>query len=149
MLVDLAPTALDEPIRQLEVILGELRAYQPELLERPRLVVGSRADVAEAGVTFDGDRLSAVTGEGLESLVHALGGLVEIARSAPPERPAVVVHRPPPEDVVVERGEDGTWEVTDRRVARVANLNDLTNPCLLYTSPSPRDQRGSRMPSSA
>ena len=26
---------------------------------------------------------------------------------------------------------------------------DVTNPCLLYTSPSPRDQRGSRMPSSA
>ena len=25
----------------------------------------------------------------------------------------------------------------------------LTSPCLLYTSPSPRDQRGSRMPSSA
>ena len=27
--------------------------------------------------------------------------------------------------------------------------NDLDRPCLLYTSPSPRDQRGSRMPSSA
>ena len=27
--------------------------------------------------------------------------------------------------------------------------NSLTCPCLLYTSPSPRDQRGSRMPSSA
>ena len=26
---------------------------------------------------------------------------------------------------------------------------DLFNTCLLYTSPSPRDQRGSRMPSSA
>ena len=26
---------------------------------------------------------------------------------------------------------------------------DWSNPCLLYTSPSPRDQRGSRMPSSA
>ena len=26
---------------------------------------------------------------------------------------------------------------------------DNFNPCLLYTSPSPRDQRGSRMPSSA
>ena len=25
----------------------------------------------------------------------------------------------------------------------------LSNSCLLYTSPSPRDQRGSRMPSSA
>ena len=28
-------------------------------------------------------------------------------------------------------------------------LNDNLNVCLLYTSPSPRDQRGSRMPSSA
>ena len=27
--------------------------------------------------------------------------------------------------------------------------NDIINTCLLYTSPSPRDQRGSRMPSSA
>ena len=26
---------------------------------------------------------------------------------------------------------------------------ELSNACLLYTSPSPRDQRGSRMPSSA
>ena len=26
---------------------------------------------------------------------------------------------------------------------------DMDNCCLLYTSPSPRDQRGSRMPSSA
>ena len=27
--------------------------------------------------------------------------------------------------------------------------NGMVNSCLLYTSPSPRDQRGSRMPSSA
>ena len=29
------------------------------------------------------------------------------------------------------------------------SVADLTNPCLLYTSPSPRDKRQSRMPSSA
>ena len=28
-------------------------------------------------------------------------------------------------------------------------LGGVTRNCLLYTSPSPRDQRGSRMPSSA
>ena len=28
-------------------------------------------------------------------------------------------------------------------------LDTVVNTCLLYTSPSPRDQRGSRMPSSA
>ena len=33
-----------------------------------------------------------------------------------------------------------------RDVGRIAAF---INPCLLYTSPSPRDQRGSRMPSSA
>ena len=33
---------------------------------------------------------------------------------------------------------------------RVKFINgQVTNDCLLYTSPSPRDQRGSRMPSSA
>ena len=30
-----------------------------------------------------------------------------------------------------------------------AELREQSNTCLLYTSPSPRDQRGSRMPSSA
>ena len=128
VLVDLAPTALEAPDRQLEVLLGELDAYQPDLLDRPRLVVGSRSDVAAEGVDFVGDRLSAVTGEGLEPLVHGLADLVVEAREAPLERSATVVHRPPTEDVAVERGEDGTWEVLDRRVARVANLNDLTNP---------------------
>ena len=34
--------------------------------------------------------------------------------------------------------------VNDPRILRPCNY-----PCLLYTSPSPRDQRGSRMPSSA
>ena len=31
----------------------------------------------------------------------------------------------------------------------VVQVPDLNKVCLLYTSPSPRDQRGSRMPSSA
>ena len=34
-------------------------------------------------------------------------------------------------------------------MADVDNKVLLYNVCLLYTSPSPRDQRGSRMPSSA
>ena len=34
------------------------------------------------------------------------------------------------------------------RLLTIQGDRDLTN-CLLYTSPSPRDQRGSRMPSSA
>ena len=33
--------------------------------------------------------------------------------------------------------------------ALVKITQPVVNPCLLYTSPSPRDQRGTRMPSSA
>ena len=40
----------------------------------------------------------------------------------------------------------GGMEVSDAR--KLKALED-ENSCLLYTSPSPRDQRGSRMPSSA
>ena len=38
------------------------------------------------------------------------------------------------------------WGALDRAVY---NSGKQLNACLLYTSPSPRDQRGSRMPSSA
>ena len=40
--------------------------------------------------------------------------------------------------------------ITDSsRTDIVVDFNDAPSICLLYTSPSPRDQRGSRMPSSA
>ena len=41
-------------------------------------------------------------------------------------------------------GESGCGKSTTGRA-----ILKLYQPCLLYTSPSPRDQRGSRMPSSA
>ena len=40
------------------------------------------------------------------------------------------------------------FEVVSKSV-RVSKSQDKGEDCLLYTSPSPRDQRGSRMPSSA
>ena len=45
------------------------------------------------------------------------------------------------------------WVEVDAKLARdgvpVLMHDDTLDRCLLYTSPSPRDQRGSRMPSSA
>ena len=42
----------------------------------------------------------------------------------------------------------GEMSMVDEK-PRSASVRALCSTCLLYTSPSPRDQRGSRMPSSA
>ena len=42
----------------------------------------------------------------------------------------------------------GQWFSPQAKAAQ-ASAQALNQACLLYTSPSPRDQRGSRMPSSA
>ena len=44
-----------------------------------------------------------------------------------------------------------TWKGVKNEAAEIGDPNSLTylTTCLLYTSPSPRDQRGSRIPSSA
>ena len=44
---------------------------------------------------------------------------------------------------------EGTYDVVVTVTDAAGNVSTDTSSCLLYTSPSPRDQRGSRMPSSA
>ena len=45
IMLDLAPGAAPPPAEQQAVLLTELERYRPDLLDRPRLVVGSRADL--------------------------------------------------------------------------------------------------------
>ena len=88
--------------------------------------IGTKSDVATA--TYDGMRVSAVTGEGVDRLVYDLSELVSGARSAEPLRTGFVVHRPAAEGVVVERGDDGSLVVKGRAAERAVALSDLTNP---------------------
>ena len=48
----------------------------------------------------------------------------------------------------IHRSGSKTLEIEGKKLPRLVYVNTTKN-CLLYTSPSPRDQRGSRMPSSA
>jgi GTP-binding protein len=126
VLVDLASVDGQPADRQEAILLDELGRYRAELLDRPRLVVGTKADVAL--LPFDGLRISSVTGEGVADLLWRLGGLVTEARAAEPAPEAFVLHRPEPEGVVVERGADGAFVVRGRRAERAVAVNDLTNP---------------------
>ena len=127
LLIDLSPLAEVPPAEQERVLLDELGRYQPDLLERPRIVVGSRADLAEPDVDFDGPRIAAVTGLGIPDLVGRMAEAVREVRAAVPEPDAFVVHRPVAEGYRVVRTDDGGFEVIGRQATRAVALSDLTN----------------------
>jgi GTP-binding protein len=132
VLLDLAPVAERPPAEQLAVLQGELETYDPELAERPRLVVGSRGDLATgdgagvngAGVDLD-LRISAVTGEGIAELRGRMAVAVSAARAEQPPPEQFVVHRPVREGFRVER-DGGVWVVEGREATRAVALSDLT-----------------------
>ncbi len=126
LLLDLSQWDGQTPESQLEVLLRELGTYQPELLERPRLTAGSRADIAIDG-TFDGLRVSSPTGQGIPEILGRLARLVEESRVdvAPTDR--VTVHRPAGDQVSVERFDDGSWNVVGRAARRAVALSDMTD----------------------
>ena len=130
VLLDLGAPLLmmDPPAAQLRVLLSELGSYQPDLLERPRLVVGSKADVAGDDEGACDLVLSAATREGVPALTDRLAVLVQQARAfaAAEASSEVVVHRPALEGVEVRRTPDG-WVVSGRAAERAVALSDLTN----------------------
>ena len=146
VLIDLDPLAVHQPADQLRILLGELGGYQPELLERPRIVVGSKHDLsgtdgtgaepegtgAEPGGTGAEPDLciSAATGRGVRPLMDRLAALVQQARAATPAEGTreVVVHRPQPEGVAVRRVSPGMWRVEGRAAERAVAFSDLNDP---------------------
>src|SRR5205823_4090429 len=118
VLVDLAPMDGTPPHEQERILLQELGRYRPKLLERPRLVVGSKLDIlvpdperrsvdGSPGPTWEPEAcISAVTGAGVGPFVARLATLVKEARAARAPLQSVIVHRPEPEGVDVERSDD-------------------------------------------
>jgi len=140
ILADLGEDEGRSPSDQVRVLLDELGRHRPELLERPRMIIGSRADrrdppADEDPVPLSGDVpgleadlvVSAITGAGLPQLLGRLANLVEEARAeAPTPRQAAVVHRPEPEGVVVSR-EGSVFVVSGKQAERAVAVSDLTN----------------------
>jgi GTP-binding protein len=128
LLLDLSPLAPHPPAEQERILLGELEGYRPELLARPRVVVGSRADMADGEVSrWDGLTVSSITRAGVPQLVGAMADAVRAARQAEPEPEPFVIHRPQPEGLVIERTDAGGFVVRGRAAERAVALSDLTN----------------------
>ncbi len=132
LLVDLAPMDGVGPLDQERILLDELNAYRPDLLDRPRVVVGTKADAVQpdelAATGWQGPIMSSVTGQGVSDTVGRLASLVHEVRQASEQGEGVVVLRPAPSGASVERIGDGEFRLIGRDVERVVALNDVTTP---------------------
>lgn len=106
-------TARPDPVEDYKVITEELKSFDPALAKKPTIVVATKADVANPEKLkklramakrrkLEFYEISAVTGEGLEPLRHAIANLVtahrpiEIEPAAKGEPVKVKAHYPPP-----------------------------------------------------
>ncbi len=73
--------------------------------------------------------ISSITGEGIDQLVGQLAGLVVQVRREEVERieHEVVVHRPLPDEITVERAGANEWVVAGRPAIRAVRFQDLTD----------------------
>lgn len=103
VLVYLVEAASENPGRDLRTLKAELKAWNPDLLKRPSLVVLSKCDLSEDRKRLRAPwtmRISSATGEGLETLVDRLTEMLKTA-------PAPSQFRPPSHaPVVTENDED-------------------------------------------
>ncbi len=128
VLLDLSELAPLEPQAQLDILLRELGDYQADLLERPRVIVGSKGDVAAhemEGILV----ISSVTGEGIDQLVNQLAALVVQVRKEEAEKieHEIVVHKPLPDEIRVEKSGASEWTVSGRPAIRAVRFQDLTD----------------------
>ena len=128
VLLDLSASAPLAPEEQLAVLVGELGDYRADLLERPRVVVGSKEDVAAYEMP-DVLAISSLSGEGIDQLVGRLAKLVSDARAHEATKLAheVVVHKPLPDEITVTREGPHAWSVAGRPALRAVRFQDLTD----------------------
>jgi len=113
----------EDPAADLATLRDELAAYDPSLLERSTIVVGTKIDliddpaVAARALGPDALAVSAESGEGMDALVERLASLAKDAETLEPERTPYVVLRPGRPKFTVEREGKG-WRVKGQAVER-------------------------------
>ena len=125
-----------DPLGDHQAINQELELFSPGLSDKPQVVVLNKVDVTEvrdlwpqlqtelqrAGI--EPSVISAVSGEGVQSLLRRVAKLLE-SLPPPPTEEVVTVFRPTEDEsaFVVER-EEGGWRVHGKRIERAVQMTN-------------------------
>lgn len=118
------------PLVQEKILLDELGKYDATLLERPRLIVGSKTDVMHSDNGFEGSTISAVTGQGISKLLNEVSQLVKAVDMIKVEEP-IVIHKIEPNSIFAKKIGEHDFVVTGKEALRAVAVNDLNNPAAL------------------
>ncbi|MGH8911381.1 MAG: GTPase ObgE [Acidimicrobiia bacterium] len=131
VLLDPSPTQPVPVSRQLEILVGELERYSPELAARPRMLVIGKGDLAEAKEASEAVPeavvMSSITRHGIPTVLHRIADLVETAIRQAPDRPGYVLHRPVERPFTIRREGSG-WRIDGVSASRAVAFADLTSP---------------------
>jgi GTPase len=125
--------SLEEILAEKTTIESELGAWNPQLLEKPRLLVLNKLDLPDAQASlgvlrqqFAGIRgISAATGEGVRDLIHAVAQTIESTPVAEAPAPPVRIELSAADAFDIERRQDGAFVVSGDRVERLAAMTDF------------------------
>jgi GTPase len=141
VLIHVVDGASRDPEWDHEVIREELRAHDPDLLDKPILVAFNKLDLPVARDAWPAFRsareadglgvvaIAASTGEGLDAFRASVAAMLPSADelSEPPEPAGVVVHRIDAmgDGFMVERDDDGAFRVRGKRIERIASQTNF------------------------
>lgn len=142
-MVDAASTEGRDPIDDINKINAELKAYNPDLMNRPQVIAANKIDAI-----YDGDEnivdklkaefepkgikvfgISAVSGKGLKELLYAVNDMLEQMDSTP-----VVFEQEyfpgqfsdnPDDPYTVEKVEDGLYSIEGPRIEKMLGYTNL------------------------
>jgi GTP-binding protein len=128
VLLDPSPLQERSPTEQLEILSREIAEYSSDLAARPRLVLINKSDLgdmSDLASSMGARAVSAMSGEGIREVLHAIADLVDDAERTAPPRRGFVLHRPLGPTFTVRR-EEGGWRVEGLAAERAVGFADLT-----------------------
>jgi GTPase len=159
-LLDVSGLSGRDPWEDFEIVNQELRAYSERLAERPQLVALNKADMPEAAAIMRDlvprleeagcavFTISALTGEGVQRLLYAIGDRLQaLPVEAPPPETEVVRFTGPVDEAWEIEALDGetpagraaasrrpgepapprTWVIRGKKVERLVSMTDMGN----------------------
>jgi GTP-binding protein len=125
-LADLA--AIDrDPATDFDVLRAELEAFDPALASRPSLTIATKTDaVPDAQIPEGALPISAVSGDGIDTLLRVLAEMVKESRIATPRRQGYVRHVVRDDPTTITK-EDKAWRVRGQQVEKLVATTNMDN----------------------